>query len=50
MTSLSHSVGTDYSYLCKNECIHITASKHILEELDAVHMVYPTSDFVGKLT
>ena len=49
MTSLSHHVGTSYSHLCENECLHIAASKYIIEELDALHMIFPTSDFAGKM-
>lgn len=48
VTSLSHRVGRSYSDFLGNECLHVSASKYILEELDAVHMILPTSDFNGK--
>ena len=50
MSSLSHQVGSSYSELCdfRGECLHIAASKYIIEELDAVHMIYPSLDFAGK--
>lgn len=49
VTNLSHRVGRSYYDLCENECLHVTASKYILEELDAVHMIFPTLDFDGKI-
>ncbi len=37
MSSLNHNIEGNFDDLCKDECLHIVASRHIIEEIDALH-------------
>ena len=46
MDSLSHRVTDNYN-LTSSECLHISATKTIVKEVDATHNVLPSADFSG---
>ena len=45
--NLGHHVITDTD-LTQDECLHITAARSIVEQIDTVHEISPSIDFTGK--
>ena len=48
LSSISHHVFTCYSQIRKDECIHISVSKLLIEEIDMFHEISPEIDFKGS--